>query len=1053
MKSIKEFMMYGFGLCILGLLLLVSAPNNTPHDVGNSSILNCSDGIIVNLTFTPHRQINDSVGFVEVNLTSNKDTNKSFTLKSNNGESIMKLKGNSSISLNTSVFSIPSNGLNKSYNLTNNNDSVECRVEFVENKPFKPLDFMLPSPYSTIRVNTTIQDAVNNASSGDTVIIPTGTYTGIGNRNININKNLTIVGEGNVIIDGEGSSNRIFYSTSNGIRFNISNLNIKNTISSSNGAIYMSGSSSINVTNCNFTNTTSSYYDGSAIYINKGSNSDKNNSVTDCNFINTHSTGSTTKGGAIFIYGTDGSGIDSVIGCNFTNTYTGCCGGAVYISSSNSMVSDCKFTNATTTTSYINGAGAIHLYDSNNAVINNCIIENGGSYSMGGIGVDRCSNVVINNSVIRNNSVIDRVGGIGVGATGSSDSTNVTIANCNITGNKVISSSNPNAGGVGFNATGDSKIVNCIIANNSASSGGGISIANGNVIGCSIIDNTANNTVGAGGGVYLNGGGNVTNCTITGNKVFSNTNNGVGGGIFGNGLVLNCIVANNTVAGVGGGIFNSIVINSIITGNNATTVGGGVANCTVNNSIIAGNNAGAGGGVADGNVTNCTITGNNGGGILTNSNGIVNYCRIFNNTNYDGFNIGNSSCNIDFNWWGQNNITNLIDGTYPNSYYQIELSAANNSTRDVNKNVSGVVPVGLGYRMVLNDSNNTGNFSYLPDFNATIKLNNNTGLFRSGIGLFGFLPFMMAGDSFDILAKNPWNDTINNAGNYVFSGLVDNQQLNITLFAERMNTSLNLTAANITYGDNTNISATLTDINGTLISNKTINFSINGTNYTAITNVNGVATLNNITLGAGNYSVSAMFAGDGDYNPSTSNNTFSVAKMNTSLNITKTVNSTNPVVGDLITYTINVMNNGTNNINTPILVNDILSSSLEYVNSSANVGSYVPGAGLWTIPSLNNGSSAILNIIVKVKNNEGIVTNTASFLLDNYNNNQTNESSVNVAVAPSNSGGDGNDTNGSDSSSGGNGFGMFGNGLAKTGLPIVLLVLLSISGIYYWRRK
>jgi len=66
--------------------------------------------------------------------------------------------------------------------------------------------------------------------------------------------------------------------------------------------------------------------------------------------------------------------------------------------------------------------------------------------------------------------------------------------------------------------------------------------------------------------------------------------------------------------------------------------------------------------------------------------------------------------------------------------------------------------------------------------------------------------------------------------------------------------------------------------------------------------------------------------------------------MNTSLNITKTVNSTNLVVGDLITYTINVTNNGTNNINTPILVNDILSSSLEYVNSSANVGSYVPGA-------------------------------------------------------------------------------------------------------------
>jgi len=103
---------------------------------------------------------------------------------------------------------------------------------------------------------------------------------------------------------------------------------------------------------------------------------------------------------------------------------------------------------------------------------------------------------------------------------------------------------------------------------------------------------------------------------------------------------------------------------------------------------------------------------------------------------------------------------------------------------------------------------------------------------------------------------------------------------------------------------------------------------------------------------------------------------------------------------------------------------------------------------------LNRGSSAILNIIVKVKN-EGIVINTTSFFLDKYNNNhQTNESSVNVnvTVAPNNSGGDGNDTNSSDSSSGGNGSGMFGNGLAKAGFPLILL-LLSVLSVYYCRRK
>jgi len=131
--------------------------------------------------------------------------------------------------------------------------------------------------------------------------------------------------------------------------------------------------------------------------------------------------------------------------------------------------------------------------------------------------------------------------------------------------------------------------------------------------------------------------------------------------------------------------------------------------------------------------------------------------------------------------------------------------------------------------MCLNGSNNTGDISNLPDFNATIKLNNNTGLFRSDIGLFRFLPFMSPGDSIDVLAKDPWNDTINNPGNYTFSALVDNQQLNINLAAaEKMNTNLSLTAANITYGDNTSISANLNDSSGNLLTNKNMTFNING---------------------------------------------------------------------------------------------------------------------------------------------------------------------------------------------------------------------------------
>ncbi|GAA5819302.1 MAG: Pseudogene of Ig-like domain repeat protein [Methanobrevibacter sp. CfCl-M3] len=271
-------------------------------------------------------------------------------------------------------------------------------------------------------------------------------------------------------------------------------------------------------------------------------------------------------------------------------------------------------------------------------------------------------------------------------------------------------------------------------------------------------------------------------------------------------------------------------------------------------------------------------------------------------------------------------------------FYQVELSANQVFTRDLNSSVNGIVPVPLGYKMCLNGSNNTGNISNLPDFNATIKLNNNTGRLRSDIGLFRFSPFMNLGDSFDVLAKDPWNDTIDNHGNYTFSALVDNQQLNINLTAERTNTSLSLIATNITYGDNTNITATLTSSNGTLLTNKNLTFNINGTDYNVTTNELGVAVLNIGGLHAGVYNVSASFNGDADYNPSTNNTIFNVGKRNTSLSIVKTVDSTVPVVvGDLVVYTIKVMNNGISNISTPILVNDTLVSGFEYVGSSDSV--------------------------------------------------------------------------------------------------------------------
>ncbi|UCF12379.1 MAG: hypothetical protein JSW06_10135 [Thermoplasmatales archaeon] len=77
----------------------------------------------------------------------------------------------------------------------------------------------IPSTVSVIEKMTTftsfkspgyIQDLINNASSGDTIYIPSGTYY----ENIIINKSISLVGEDKetTIIDGSGTGDVVYVS-------------------------------------------------------------------------------------------------------------------------------------------------------------------------------------------------------------------------------------------------------------------------------------------------------------------------------------------------------------------------------------------------------------------------------------------------------------------------------------------------------------------------------------------------------------------------------------------------------------------------------------------------------------------------------------------------------------------------------------------------------------------------------------------------------------------------------------------------------------------------
>ncbi|HTX60958.1 MAG TPA: DUF11 domain-containing protein [Methanobacterium sp.] len=107
------------------------------------------------------------------------------------------------------------------------------------------------------------------------------------------------------------------------------------------------------------------------------------------------------------------------------------------------------------------------------------------------------------------------------------------------------------------------------------------------------------------------------------------------------------------------------------------------------------------------------------------------------------------------------------------------------------------------------------------------------------------------------------------------------------------------------------------------------------------------------------------------------------------LSVNKTVNDTHPYVGHNVNFTITATNNGPNDA-TYVMVKDTLPSGLEYVSSTASVGSYNSGTGIWYIGNLANGKSETLNIIAKNIQGLGQMTNRARISGAQYDPNRCN---------------------------------------------------------------
>ncbi|WP_457618396.1 FG-GAP-like repeat-containing protein, partial [Lutibacter sp.] len=92
---------------------------------------------------------------------------------------------------------------------------------------------------------------------------------------------------------------------------------------------------------------------------------------------------------------------------------------------------------------------------------------------------------------------------------------------------------------------------------------------------------------------------------------------------------------------------------------------------------------------------------------------------------------------------------------------------------------------------------------------------------------------------------------------------------------------------------------------------------------------------------------------------------------------TKMVDNATPNSGDIISYTISITNNGPSNA-TLVSLTDILPTGLAYLSDVPSQGTYNSATGVWTIGTINNGSTItlVLNATVGANQDCNTITNT-----------------------------------------------------------------------------
>ena len=325
-----------------------------------------------------------------------------------------------------------------------------------------------------MEVPVTIQDAIDAANDGDTVLVGDGTFSGEGNKNLDYNGKSILVkslnGPEYTSIDCEFDGMGFYFHSGEDQNAKVEAFTILNGRSLTGGGGIHAEYSTPQIDNCIIQNCNSF----TAIYV-YGFNS----SIINCEISSNREVNRAGAGGGIFCQNSELMLENCLINGNAASSF----GGGIYIYNSGVQVFSCELTENRTNTVNEGIGGGIYC-DESNLFVSNCIISSNTTDDRGGGIACWSSDVIIQDSYFSNNGT-SRNGGaihlwdIGIGCIDrcvfeknvavdygggiySSHCDSINITNCTLYNNRSLEE-----GGGLYTNMETVEILNCIIWGNS----------------------------------------------------------------------------------------------------------------------------------------------------------------------------------------------------------------------------------------------------------------------------------------------------------------------------------------------------------------------------------------------------------------------------------------------------------------------------------------------------------------------------------------------------------------------------------------------------------